>query len=123
MVIAGCKDKEPKYEIYENHDISACGVEDPLRNIEWLAETYQELINSKDMSQSSISLYQVIDKDEYIFAISRPWSDEHYFTINYRNCSGEHVFHWNTVTSPNDYYEDFMKDKEFVAILFQLTKQ
>ena len=36
--IEACGDKEPRFEIYENHDISACGVDDPLRNLDWLAE-------------------------------------------------------------------------------------
>jgi hypothetical protein len=37
LLFMGCK-KEPEYEIYENHNISACGIEDPLKNIEWLTQ-------------------------------------------------------------------------------------
>ncbi len=33
--VSGCE-KRPQYEIYENHDITACGIKDPLRNIEWI---------------------------------------------------------------------------------------
>ena len=30
----GCeRGKEPKFEIYENHEVSACGIKDPLKNI------------------------------------------------------------------------------------------
>ena len=64
MGIEGCEDKEPQYEIYENHDISACGVEDPLENIEWLSEYCKKVKGQKDISSIHIYLLKVIDKDE-----------------------------------------------------------
>jgi hypothetical protein len=54
FVVAGC-DKTPKYNIYENHDISACGVNDPLRNIEWLKEI---ISNRAQHSGIYMNIYQ-----------------------------------------------------------------
>lgn len=118
-----CEDKEPKYEIYKNHDISACGVEDPLLNIEWLANYCQNYISGKVVSEVYISLYKIIDKDEYVFATSIPSQIEYYSSISYRNCLGDIIFEWETVNPPNPSFEDFMKDKEQVAELFHIVKQ
>lgn len=123
MVMGSCEDKEPKYEIYKNHDISACGVEDPLLNIEWLTNYYQNYLNKKNSSEVNISLYKIIDKDEHIFALTVPSQIEHYYSISYRNCLGEIIFEWETVNPPNPSFEDFMKDKELVAELFHIVKQ
>lgn len=123
MGIGGCEDKEPKYEIYENHDISACGVEDPLLNIEWLANYRQYYISGKDVLEVYIFLYKIIGKDEYVFATSIPSQIEYYSSISYRNCLGDIIFEWETVNPPNPSFEDFMKDKERVAELFHIVKQ
>lgn len=123
MGIEGCEDKEPQYEIYENHNMSACGVEDPLENIEWLSEYCKKVKGQKDISSIHIYLLKVIDKDEYIFEISVPSQIEHYYSTNYRNCSGDIVFRWETVSTPNPSYQDFIKDKELITELFYMVKQ
>ena len=123
MGIGGCEDKEPQYEIYENHDVSACGVEDPLENIEWISEYCKKVKGQKDISSIHIYLLKVIDKDEYIFEISVPSQIEHYYSTNYRNCSGDIVFRWETVSTPNPSYQDFIKDKELITELFYMVKQ
>ncbi|MEA4983881.1 hypothetical protein SDC9_75762 [bioreactor metagenome] len=123
MGMESCEDKEPKYEIYENHEISACGVEDPLQNIEWLANYCQYYISKKDVLEVYIFLYKTIDKDEYVFATSIPSQIEHYSSISYRNCLGDIIFEWETVNPPNPSFEDFMKDKERVVELFHIVKQ
>jgi hypothetical protein len=123
LIIGACKKKESQFEIYENHDISACGVEDPLRNIDWLVEYCRKIKEQKDREEYIIYLLKVIGKEEYVFKTSWPSQIEHYYSINYRNCSGDIIFHWETITPPSPYYEDFMEDKEYVAELFHLIKQ
>jgi hypothetical protein len=123
MGIVSCEDIEPKYEIYENHEISACGVEDPLRNIEWLANYYQKYISRKDVSEVYIFLYKINDKDEYVFETSIPSHFEHYYSVSYRNCLGDNIFQWETINPSNPSYEDFMKDKVSVGELFHMVKQ
>ena len=116
------------YDIYENHNISACGVNDPLQNIKWLKEYCSNIKEKKDISPVRINLYTIIDKDEHIFQISTPSPFEYtpnnyYSTLYYRNCNGDTIFKWETVTPPGGRYDDFIKDKEYAAELFHLIKQ
>ncbi|GHV36460.1 hypothetical protein FACS1894180_0600 [Bacteroidia bacterium] len=128
LFIAISCDKVPKYNIYENHDISACGVDDPLRNVEWLKEFCEGLNDSQDFSSVYIYLYKVIDTDEHVFQISIAYSDFEVSTFPYsadwRNCAGEHIFteypgvHFDPALS-----DAFLKDKEYVTELFHVIKQ
>lgn len=65
----GCEDKEPQYEIYENHEISACGVEDPLVNLEWLRTIKDEIVLNKTDIHSSfnIDLYEERETKTMLF--------------------------------------------------------
>lgn len=122
---AGCeKEKEPQYEIYENHEISACGVEDPLVNVEWLKTLYNNIKEQKNYSSLYIHMLKVIDKDEYIFEIAHPSiHDEHYSSISYFDCSGDIVFEWEMITPPSPEFDDFQEDKEFISTIFSMVKQ
>ena len=62
MGACGDKDEEPQFDIYENHEISACGLDDPLRNLDWLAEF---TANYKDVAINvTIKLYANIETQE-----------------------------------------------------------
>jgi len=75
--------------LYENHDISACGVNDPLRNIEWLKEYCNGIKEKQKFEKVSISLYKVIGTDENLFRINGnfllPVSPNTF--SDWRNCS------------------------------------
>ena len=117
--MGACGNEEPQWEIFENHEISACGVDDPLRNLEWLTEFCKEIKEQK--RHVDIYLYKVTEKDECVFEIYYPSNlNKHDYNIDYFNCSNDRIFHWYTGTSPSPWYYDFMKDKEYVDILFYL---
>ncbi len=86
----GCEDKEPQYEIYENHEISACGVEDPLVNLEWLKRIKDEIVLNKTDIHSSfnIDLYEERETKNHVILI--PYSpDKKIYDYPVYNCSGE----------------------------------
>jgi hypothetical protein len=124
--MSGCeKAKIYQYDIYENHNISACGVNDPLQNIDWLKEYCRDIKGKKNISPVYISLFKVIDKEEYVFNIDVPSSVDYASNKYYQDCKGDTVFRWLgdlVHADPNRYYE-FMEDKEFVAELFHFVKQ
>ena len=123
VVETGCE-KEPRYEIYENHEISACGVKDPLVNIEWLAKIYNQEKEKKNYSSFYIYMLKVADKEEYIFQIThRAQYNEHYSSLVYYNCSGDIVFEWETINPPSPSYNNFTKDKELIGTIFSMVKQ
>lgn len=94
----------------ENLTVSACGIQDPLNNIEWLKE--------KAATQSdNIALYKSEYTQENYFAFSHP-NRMGYTSLTFYDCAGNEIFHWNTATPPgNARYEKFFGDKVFVADL------
>ena len=129
-------DKEKqKYDIYENHDISACGVNDPLQNIEWLREYCKSINEVQDFSSINIDLYKIIDKDEHIFQISLTFSIENDsiqgptgYTKDWRDCTGKiiiRVVYPGTPMPPEaqERLNEFLKSIEYVAELFHFVKQ
>ena len=76
----GACDIIPRYEIYENHEISACGVVDPLRKLNWLAEFTTKLKRPRFNNDSPyldwdvrIELYSNIEtQEEYIVMFLSP---------------------------------------------------
>jgi len=129
FLATGCdKLKKAKYDIYENSDISACGVYDPLQNIDWLREFCINLKKIQDYTSVYIHLYKVIDNDEHIFRVSIPSPieyapNQYYSTLYFRDCGGDTIFTWETMTPPGGQYEVFLNDKEYVTELFHFVKQ
>ena len=133
LVLAGsfysCREKEePKYDIFENHDIFACGVNDPLQNIEWLKEYCDNIKEKKEFLSVHVHLYSIIDKNEYVFCISINYSE---FDVSpfghsayWMNCIGDLIFNVHSgVPIIPEKLEEFLKDKELVTELFHFVKQ
>ena len=85
LEMGACKSmEEPRFEFYENHEIMACGVEDPLRNLEWLAEFTEKYREYSELPNYSygvrIELYSNIETQEehIVIFINRYWSGSHY---------------------------------------------
>lgn len=116
-----CKDKEPEFEIYENHGISACGIEDPLVNFDWLAE-----YTAKDNPQTpyfssysfniSIQLYLNNETQEnyivIIFDLIKPLPDgyepmDEYSLKEIYSCTGERLFVDSTGRIDQEAWNDF----------------
>jgi hypothetical protein len=119
--------EEPINDIYENHDISACGVDDPLKNIEWLRE-YCNSLKTQDFSSVYIYLYKVIDTGEHVFQICSAYADFEVspvlYSVDWRTCIGKLIFGIESaVPPPPGTVEDFFKDKEYVTELFHFVRQ
>ena len=130
---SGCKDTkaEPVNNIYENHNISACDVNDPLQNMEWLRELCDSLKETQHFSSVQIDLYKVIGTDENLFKISTSYSEfdnsPYSYTVDWKNCNGGFIIGLCSGTSPSpellERYEVFLQDKELIADLFHFVKQ
>ena len=120
--------EEQKYEVFENHDISACGINDPLLKIEWLKEYCVNLLQTQYFSSVYIYLYKVIDTGEHLFKISISFSDFEYspflYSEDWRDCAGNLIFGINSgVPSKPGLVEEFLNNKEYVTELLQYVKQ
>ena len=97
FILLGC-DKEPKFENYENHEISACGIIDPLKNSQWLSEFIEK--NMESTNNITIYLYSNNEtKEENIVIDITPNRGENsnvsanpYFWKKVYSCSGEQLF-------------------------------
>lgn len=54
FLLMGCKN-DPQYSRFENHNVPACGITDPLNNLPWLKAYCSEHYNSYSIS---ISIYK-----------------------------------------------------------------
>ena len=118
LLLMGCK-KEPRYEIYENHNISACGIEDPLKNIEWLTQYCKK--NEKAYSVD-IFIYENTETSEnYIVTYSLEKGYEFSYT-NVFNCSNELLFHWYNGTSPSPRYDTYFSNKKVISKIWSVRE-
>ena len=116
--LSGCK-KEPQYERYENHTISACGINDPLKNIEWL-NIYCK--NNLKAYFIEIYIYENTDTKENYFVIYTLNEDSENYQINVFSCSNELLFHWNTGTSPSPQYTTFFSNKKEICKIWSVKE-
>ena len=113
----GCK---RNYTVSEKHDITACGVKDPLVNLPWLAELCK---NSSKEGDMSIFLLQDTITQDYFFETNRVF--ELYGRGKFSrgecyNCEGDTVMIYNTITPPKPEEVAFDKDKKHLGVIFKV---
>lgn len=116
-VFTGCK---RNYTVYERHDITTCGVKDPLVNLPWLAELCK---NSFKEGEVSIFLLQDTITQDYFFETNRVF--ELYGRGKFSrgecyNCEGDTVMIYNTITPPKPEEVAFDKDKKHLGVIFKV---
>ena len=109
-----------KPTIYANHDVTACGVKDPLVNLPWLAELCK---NSFKEGEVSIFLIQDTITQDYFFETNRVF--ELYERGKFSrgecyNCEGDTVMIYNTITPPKPEEVAFDKDKKHLGVIFKV---
>ena len=121
LLCTSCKD-DPKFVIVENHNISVCGVADPLRNVDWLAKF------CKDHSNAEISISIRVYKNKS--------TDENHYVISFVNhviversleeiydCSGQKLF-FKGIEGPTPAgWDEFFQGNEFVATIWEIEQK
>ena len=117
-VFAGCK---KNYTIYERHDITACGVKDPLVNLPWLAEECEKAKKAKN-GETTISLLQDTVTKDNVFKLMYYYKNKGDIYIIYGyNCSGKELYRSGLGLTPPDseIEEEFYKNKKHLGIIFK----
>ena len=117
-VFTGCK---KNYTIYENHDITACGVKDPLVNLPWLAEECEKAKKAKN-GETTISLLQDTVTKDNDFKLMYYYKNKGDIYIIYGyNCSGKELYRSGLGLTPPDseIEEEFYKNKKNLGIIFK----
>lgn len=116
--LMGCS-KEAQYERYENHTISSCGIDDPLKNIEWLSQYCKNNVKAYSVE---IYIYENTDTKENYFVIYTLDKGSENYQINVYSCSDELLFHWNASTSPSPQYTSFFSNKKEVSKIWSVKE-
>ena len=117
-VFTGCK---RNYTVYERHDITACGVKDPLVNLPWLAEKCEKAKKAKN-GETTISLLQdTVTKDNVFKLMYYYKNKEDIYIIYGYNCSGKELYRSGLGLTPPDseIEEEFYKNKKHLGIIFK----
>ena len=120
-VFTGCK---RNYTIYERHDITACGVKDPLVNVKWLAEKCEEIKKGK-AKEVTISLLKDTVTQDNAFMISYRYKQkgkEMYSDDGY-DCSGKWLYGFRSgmMPFPPEEKEKFFKNKMDLGVIFKFS--
>jgi hypothetical protein len=117
FILLGC-DKEPKFDIYENHKISACGIIDPLKNSQCLSEFIKK--NMEPTYNITIYLYSNSEtKEEKIVIDITPNRGENanvsanpYFWKKVYSCSGVQLFITESGGIDNESWNNFFNSEQ-----------
>ena len=118
-VFTGCK---RNYTVYERHDITACGVKDPLVNLPWLAEECEKAKKAKN-GETTISLLQDTVTKDNVFKLMYYYKNKGDIYIIYGyNCSGKELYRSGLGLTPPDseIEEEFYKNKKHLGIIFKI---
>ncbi len=121
-MMSGCK-QCGQHEIYENHDISACGVEDPLVNIEWLTKFCHERQKAYFVE---IILYKNKTSDDNHIVINTKTkfiegqSPSPIYTTSVYECNGNLLLFQGTEGLTPDGWDEFFENNEHVSLIWSV---
>lgn len=124
LLLMGCE-KAPEYEIYENHTISACGINDPLQNTPWLKTYCNEHLNSYSVS---ISIYKNNTSDANYIVIDTSGKDEPdrspstIHTTSVYSCDGEILMSQGSEGAIPEGWNAFFVENTLVAKIWEVKE-
>jgi len=112
LLLMGCKN-EPQYSRFENHNVPACGIADPLNNLPWLKAYCSEHLNS---SWVSISIRKNSTSDVNYIVI------ENSNTISVYSCEGERLMFHSSGSESSDGWMFFLGANPLVAKIWEVKE-
>lgn len=125
FILLGC-DQEPEFEIYENHNIPACGITDPLQNISWLKTYVAEHLNSYS---ATISIYKSNSSElnHIIIETSSKFvqdvSPSPIFTTSVYSCEGERLMFQGSEGPTPDGWNIFFIENTLIAKIWEVKEK
>jgi len=127
VIIAGmdsCSDATPTTNITENRNVSACGITDPLYNIEWLKEFCNKHTTTNFTSITvTISVYanKTTKENHYVMSYSSSEVVD-YSSQEVYDCSGTKLF-IKAIEGPTPAgWNEFFTANELVATIWEFKK-
>ena len=119
VALIGC---QINYTVYERHDITACGVKDPLVNIKWLAEKCEEIKKGKCKETTVFLLKDTITQDNaFMIRYHYKQRGKDMYSGDGYDCSGKIQYsYWSGgIPPPNKIKEKFFKNKIDLGVIFK----
>jgi hypothetical protein len=120
FTITGCNGT--KYEIYENHEISACGVNDPLNNFVWLREFCN---TNRNAYNAEIQLLLDTTTNNYYFDLfveTKKPNENEFGNVLVYDCNGVEAFSWYMGTPPSPRYDAFFLNKKNLGRIWSVNQ-
>ena len=121
VALIGCK---RNYTVYERHDITACGVKDPLVNVKWLAEKCEEIKKGK-AKEVTISLLKDTVTQDNAFMIRYHYKQrgKDMYSGDGYDCSGKWLYGFRSgmMPFPPEEKEKFFKNKMDLGVIFKFS--
>lgn len=124
LLLIGCK-KAPQYKRYENHTISACGINDPLQNIPWLKTFCTKHLNSYS---TTISIYKNNTSDVNYIVIETSTKNESdrspstIHTTSVYSCEGKILMLQGSEGATPVGWDTFFVENTLVAKIWEVKK-
>jgi hypothetical protein len=122
--LMGCKN-EPQYSRFENHNVPACGIADPLDNLPWLKAYCTE--HSKSYS-TTISIYKNTTSHVNHIVIGTSTKDEPnrspstIHTTSIYSCEGERVLFQGSEGATPEGWSAFLAENTLVAKIWEVKE-
>ena len=85
----------PMINVWINHEIDACGVQDPILNLDWMATT---LATEKSrQSEFQVELRKCKETGDMVFVFPKKDADDNYIQFDVYNCVGEKIYSYEFI--------------------------
>lgn len=122
--LESCSDSTPTSVITENRNVPACGITDPLYNIEWLKEFCKKHTTTDFTSVTiSISIYanKITKENHYVISYSSSVVVD-YSSQEVYDCSGTKLFFKSNEGPTPSGWAEFFTTNEIVATIWEFKK-
>jgi len=122
--LMGCKN-DPQYSTFENHNVPACGILDPLNNLPWLKVYCSE--HSKSYS-TTISIYKDNTSEVNNIVIETSTKDEFgrspstVHTTSIYSCEGERILFQGSEGATPEGWSVFFAKNALVAKIWEIKE-
>lgn len=122
--LIGCKN-DPQYSRFENHNVPACGITDPLNNLPWLKAYCSEHLKSYS---TTISIYKDNTSDVNNIVIVTSTKDESgkspstIHTTSIYSCEGERILFQGSEGATPEGWAVFFAENTLVAKIWEIKE-
>lgn len=104
----------PMINVWINHEIEACGVQDPILNLDWMATTLAK--EKSRQSEFQVELRKCKETGNMVFVFPKKDADGNYILFDVYNCAGEKIYSYEFIfaTVP----ESVVSEYEFIQVIY-----